>query len=277
VASGACARHAIAVRHLCLGFVLAVAAWLGCDRRRATAAPPPPVADGAFTLLTYNVQYDNPDIPGTLDAIAAADADVVLLQEVSAAWRDALEARFADTYPHRIIRVHDRRAGGLAVLSKLPITHEDWLPAPERWFPAQRLVLAAPFGPIQVLNVHLRPAIDQGSWVRGYLTTPPIRQREIAAYWAQLATDLPTLVAGDFNEAPGGKALTFLAAHGLARVPSTGPPTWHYVATSGPRGDVLALDIDHVVVDATLAADHVRALDVGSSDHRPVAATIRTR
>jgi endonuclease/exonuclease/phosphatase (EEP) superfamily protein YafD len=51
-------------------------------------------------LMTYNLNYANPSFGATLDAIAAAEADLVLLQEVSADWRDALIRWFAAIAAH---------------------------------------------------------------------------------------------------------------------------------------------------------------------------------
>jgi endonuclease/exonuclease/phosphatase (EEP) superfamily protein YafD len=226
---------------------------------------------GALTVMTYNVEYNNPDPKATIDAIAAADADVVLLQEITRDWQRALDARLADRYPHRVFRLHARGPGGMAVLSKRAIAKEQIIPSPVYAF-AQRLEIDAPFGTVQILNVHLRPAIDRGSWIRGYFTTPPLREREIATFWKQLRHDLPTMVAGDFNEDPRGGAVAFLARHGLARVAANGPSTWHYVAHGR---DVLALDIDHFTLDRALAArGEAKVIDAGTSDHKPVVITI---
>ena len=72
------------------------------------------------------------------------------------------------------------------------------------------------------------------------MTTPPLRRREIETYWRKLARDLPTIVAGDFNEDPTGRVLSFLARQGLSRVETKGPSTWHYEATSkGKTSDLL--------------------------------------
>ncbi|HEY0481805.1 MAG TPA: endonuclease/exonuclease/phosphatase family protein [Kofleriaceae bacterium] len=234
---------------------------------------------GLFILvLSYNLNYANPNVGKTLDAIAAADADVVLLQEVSPAWRDALVARFSTAYPHRAFHLYARMAGGLAVLSRLPLDKTEMWPPPAgtgAWFPASRLIVRAPFGPLQVLNVHLRPALDGGSWVRGFMTTPEVRRKEIEAHWHRLDPSLPTLVAGDFNEDPSGRALDYLAAQGLTRVPTTGPTTWHYETTGGSGTyDLLKMDIDHVVIDHRLIARDARVLDAGTSDHRPVVTRI---
>jgi endonuclease/exonuclease/phosphatase (EEP) superfamily protein YafD len=229
-------------------------------------------------LMSYNLNYGNPDFDATLDAIEAGDADVVLLQEVSDAWRDALIARFAKRYPHRAFHLHYRGAGGLALLSKLPIERDDLWAAPAgtgAWFPAERAVITTAFGPLQLLNVHLRPALDRGSWVRGFMTTPDVRRAEIAAHWEHLDHTLPTIVAGDFNEDPTGRAVDLLTAHGLTRIATAGPTTWHYEVTSrGKTYDLLKMDIDHVMIDARLAARDAHVLAAGTSDHRPVVVTI---
>jgi vancomycin resistance protein VanJ len=245
------------------------------------ASPPRARAESArhLRLMTYNVNYANPDPKTALDAIAAEDADVVLLQEVTAEWQRELAERFAKQYPVQVFRIHSRAAGGLAVLSKLPIKAEEVLPCPERgWFPSERLVVEAAFGALQILNVHLRPAIDGGSWFKGFMTTPPLRRREIEAYWRRLARDLPTIIAGDFNEDPSGSAIAFLSRQGLARVPTAGPTTWHYEHTVGGKtNDLLRMDIDHVMVDRTLIGRDGRVLDAGTSDHRPVVVSIEPK
>ncbi|HSN27989.1 MAG TPA: endonuclease/exonuclease/phosphatase family protein [Kofleriaceae bacterium] len=258
-------------------FPLFAAAALGM----LAAAPRPARATDArrLRLMTYNVNFGNRDVPATLDAIAEEDADIVLLQEITAEWQRALASRFAAQYPVQVFRIHTRAAGGLAVLSKLPIKAEEVLPCPERgWFPAERLVLETGFGALQILNIHLRPAIDGGSWFKGFLTTPPLRRREIEAYWKKLARDLPTIVAGDFNEDPTGSAIAFLSRQGLARVPTDGPTTWRYEhVANGKAHDVLRMDIDHVMVDRSLVGRNGRVLDAGTSDHRPVVVTIEPK
>jgi endonuclease/exonuclease/phosphatase (EEP) superfamily protein YafD len=241
--------------------------------------PSPAAPAKSLRLMTYNVNFGNPNHKATLDAIATEGADIVLLQEVTAEWRRVLEARFAKDYPHRSFHVQGRAAGGLAVLSKHPITSEDlWSPPRGGWFPASRLIIDGPFGALQLLNVHLRPNLDAGSWVRGWHTTPPIRRREIAAYWQKIKYDVPTIVAGDFNDPPDGKAIEYLAKHGMTRVTTAGPTTWHYeTVMDGVRKSLLSLDIDHVMIDGNLSARDARVLDAGASDHRPVVVTVAPR
>lgn len=247
----------------------------------AAMVPASPSLAGGLRLMTYNLNYGNPRPETSLDAIAKADADVVLLQEITGAWQRSLDQRFAKQYPYRAYRLHGRGAGGLAVLSKLPLSAEELWAAPAgtgAWFPAQRLVVAAPFGPVQVLNVHLRPAMKNGSWVTGFFETPPLRRKEIEAHWKRLDARLPTIVAGDFNEDPWGRAVDYLEQRGLARVPTSGPATWHYeTIQAGRRIDLLKLDIDHVMIDGRLTARDGHVVDAGTSDHRPVIVTFEPK
>jgi endonuclease/exonuclease/phosphatase (EEP) superfamily protein YafD len=212
-----------------------------------------------LALMSYNLNQGNPDPDSSMDAIEAADADIVVLQETNAAWQTRLEARFAKQYPHRAF--HPRSFGGLAVLSKHPIKGDELFPPPKGAFsPAQRVVADTPLGEIQILNVHLRPNVDRGNWLLGWKTTPPIRRHEIETYWKKLAHTMPTIVAGDFNELPTGSAVGFLADKGLARVPTKGPTTWHHAI--------------RVVVDGSFEASDAHVVDAGASDHRPVVVTL---
>ena len=253
----------------CIAAVVLASAWVDAS---------PGAAPGGLRLMTYNLNYGNPRPETSVAAIEKEDADIVLLQEITGAWKQALDQRFARRYPHRIYRLHGSSAGGIAVLSKHAISREElWAPpaGTGAWFPAQRLVVDAPLGPLQILNVHLRPALKDGSWIKGFLETPPLRRKEIEAHWARLDARLPTIVAGDFNEDPTGRAVSYLEQRGLARVATAGPTTWHYDADG--VADLLKLDIDHVLLDARMAGRNGRVLDAGASDHRPVVVTIEAK
>jgi endonuclease/exonuclease/phosphatase family metal-dependent hydrolase len=222
--------------------------------------------------MTYNVEYSGWREDPTLDAIADAGPDVALLQEVTPGWEDSLRRRFAGTYPH--LAFHARRgAGGLAVLSRLPLRDDRLLPATDR-FPAQHLIVDAPGGPLQVLHLHLHPMLDGGDPVRGYFSTPPIRRREIEAFARALVPDLPVIAAGDFNEEPGGGALAYLEGLGVHRVDTGAAPTWEFEGSWRGNQVKLGLRLDHIALGAPLVAAGAAVLAAGASDHRPVVATI---
>jgi endonuclease/exonuclease/phosphatase family metal-dependent hydrolase len=161
------------------------------------------------------------------------------------------------------------------VLSKHPIAaHEILDKAPGGWFPSQRFTLETPLGPVQFLNVHLRPpATDSGNKVIGYLTTGGTRRREITHLVAQLDPALPRIVLGDFNDGDDSSALKFLEKQGYQNaLPQfdAKTPTW--------RGRHLGLDLkdrpDHVLYSPPLHAYGARVIPETSSDHDPVLAVI---
>ena len=250
-----------------LGILFALC--MACAERQPPRAP----ASGQphLRVMTYNVNYGIPGDDATMDAIEAGAAAVVLLQETTPAWEEALRDRFAATYPHMAFR-HCCGAGGLAVLSTHPFDEGDHLPPPDPagWFPAWRVVVHAPVGDVQILNVHLRPQLsDSGSVLSGMLTTSSIRQAQIAGFHAALDPTLPTLVVGDFNESAGGSAIGYLADRGLeSALPRfTGPQdTWRWQTSVG----TISTQLDHIVHDERLAPLGVVVIARGRSDHLPV-------
>jgi endonuclease/exonuclease/phosphatase (EEP) superfamily protein YafD len=185
-----------------------------------------------LVVVTYNVNYGLAGHGDILDALELIDADVVLLQETTPAWERALAKRFQKTYPHRRFHHHDA-AGGLGVLSKARITESELLPA-VTWFPAWRGVVSTPVGPIEFLNVHLRPPFhDDGSVVKGWFTTPAMRDDEIAAFSLALEGKHPIVVVGDMNEGVGTSHAAFARAR--SRRCARSHPRRHHVEMAARR------------------------------------------
>lgn len=249
-----------------LAFALVLSACSGPQRQ----ARAPQSAEPHVKVMTYNVNYGLAGDTASINALRDGWADVVFLQETTPAWEAALRRELRTTYRHMAFR-HCCGAGGLAALSKLPFKEKEYLSAQHGWFPAWRLVVDSPLGPLQVLVVHLRPPVSEGgSVLSGYFSTPPIREREIAQFYESLDMNLPTLVVGDFNEGAGGRAMVYLARRGLrSALPEFDTPqdTWRWNTSIG----TIHTQLDHIVYDeARLEPLEVRVLPVGRSDHLPV-------
>lgn len=247
-----------------------VTACGGSPSPRAAEAPAP--GQPSLRVMTYNVNYGTAGDEETLAAVDRGKAELVLLQETTPAWEEALRARFGAEYAHVGFR-HCCGAGGLGVLSKYPYTEQDYLEPPERgWFPAWRLIVESPLGRLQVLAVHLRPQLgDNGGVVSGYFTTPGVRGAEMETYFSRLDRGLPTIIAGDFNEQRGGRALDYLAERGFKSALSEfddSASTWRWQTSLGQ----LEREFDHVVYGPGLRPLSARVLDAGRSDHLPVVA-----
>jgi endonuclease/exonuclease/phosphatase (EEP) superfamily protein YafD len=222
--------------------------------------------------MTYNVNYGLGGDPEAIAAIAAADADLVLLQETTPEWERALRAALADRYSHMAFR-HCCGAGGLAVLSRLPLAEREYVHSEAGWFPAWRVIVQSPGGPVQVLNLHLRPQVsDSGSVVSGYFTTPSVRLAEAEQFLPLLEPGLATLIAGDLNEGPDGRAVSYLEGEGFRNaLPEFdgSQQTWRWRTSFG----TVHAQLDHLLYRGAIEPLDVRVLQAGRSDHLPVVGT----
>jgi endonuclease/exonuclease/phosphatase family metal-dependent hydrolase len=227
----------------------------------------------ALRVMTYNVNFGIPGDGPTLAAIETGKADIVFLQEINKAWEHSLRATFGGAYPHAVFYPRGG-AGGIGVMAREPIRAQQLISREEAdgWFPALRLVLDSPLGPIQALVVHLRPPVsDGGSFVSGHFTAPAIHEKEIARFCQALDRSLPTLVVGDFNEEGDGRAIAYLARaewRMKSALPEFAPdrPTWRWATSL----HTFERQLDHIVYDVHFEPLSVEVLDAGRSDHFPV-------
>ena len=241
-------------------------------------APRAPARDGGtLGVLSYNLNYGISGDAATLDAIAEVPSDLVLLQETTPEWEQALRARLGEEFQYMMFR-HCCVAGGLGVLSKYPVRELEYIEPPEGgWFPGWHLSVQSPLGELQVLNVHLRPQLGDsganlGGVLSGMVTTPPIRKEQIQLYASHLQAGTPALIAGDFNENEQGGAVSWLEAHGLhSALPDfSREDTWSWQTSLGR----LSRRFDHIVTSRELRALSARVVEAGHSDHRPVFALL---
>jgi endonuclease/exonuclease/phosphatase (EEP) superfamily protein YafD len=249
--------------------------WLvllvACSNGGVLAPLPQQKTANQMRVMSYNVNFGIAGDPPTIEAIASATPDLVLLQETNEVWQRAIAARLGGDYPHqRFTQPESWPAGGMGLLSKYPVVSVDQLPSVGGMFFAWRVVVDTKLGRIQVLSVHLRPPMsDGGSWLVGYWSTRGDRLSEIEHHFAALDRKLPTLVVGDFNEEGDGRAVEFLKDHGFgdalpAFIGKT--RTWEW-----PVGRImLKFQLDHIMHDAYFVPVTGAVVEAGRSDHKPV-------
>lgn len=231
------------------------------------SAPSAELAPGPVDLRvkTYNVNYGLAGDPQTTDAIGAGSPDLVLLQETTPAWERVLREAYGAVYPS-IEFIDGPGAGGMGLLSRYPVETVEVLPSPMGWFPAWLVRVQTPRGPLQVLNLHLKPPYSQrGGFLVGAFSTGDDRLAELELYLAFVDPELPTIVLGDFNEGRG-RALNLLARQGFSDALPAGVDTWRWSVA----GFEIEAPLDHVFHGPQLRPVQVEVQDLGRSDHLPV-------
>lgn len=253
---------------------IAAIALSGCAQLpKADFSPAGP----SLSMVTYNVNVmGNPC--GVVGFLSGTRADLVCLQETHAGWEHVLRKRLADTYPHMHFH-HAPGCGGIAVLSRHPLNGPEVMQSEKAWFPALYLTTATPLGEIGVLNVHLRPPLsEKGRFGLGAMwSTPGVHAEEIETYLARIDPNLPTIVAGDFNESDTSRACKRLEQDeyvNALRKFDRKSPTWRWPVGWGIE---LKNRYDHLFTSPHLECTGAKVFDLGASDHEPVLAVIRNR
>ena len=204
-----------------------------------------------FRVITANLHYSNQDHRRFSEWLLAHPADLVVAQEVTAAWAQSLRAT-AVAYPHsRIVAREDPY--GMAVFSRWPMQVETVDLAVDG-LPSMLVRIDAPDGPLQVLALHTRwPITPQLHMLRN-------RALDRAA---SLVDQDPThtLLVGDLNLTPyAPRFARLLRDTGLQRC--TGRPN---LACNMAAGVLAAGVTDR---SRAGAADHVRRQSRGGPGHR---------
>ena len=257
------------MRALLLIVFLAV---VGCRSVRQPEAPNGP----HFTLLTYNVNWGAPRPDLAVRAILESKADIVCLQETTPEWEAILGSSLKAEYPFMHFRhARERAAGGCGFLARTRSTEVAYVPSNSGWFDGWIRLFHTPSGPVQVLNVHLRPPVsDRGSFgVSGFLGTGDNRLAELERFFAALRPNVPAIIAGDFNDHVDSPVLDWLAekryVNALPQFDRS-TPTWRW--RYGPV--TLRRRMDHIVHSPDLHCYNAAVLPAGASDHFPVRAVL---
>ncbi len=211
-------------------------------------------------LVTGNMLLDNPTPERFADALTGANADLVLVQELTPGNLAALRAAgLLDSHPHQVL--DPRPCGyGSAMLSRLPLTDGEVI-RPGGW-PMTSAVVRTDVGPLRVVNVH---------------TAAPVTAAKLTVWRRQLAF-LGTLeppdggrlvLAGDFNATVHHAPFRTLTATGLRNAHRLAGRGWAGTYPSWWPGPEL-IRIDHVLVGDGVEAVDLRAGPAAGSDHRPL-------
>ena len=222
----------------------------------------PSAAHSAPTLrvLSWNLYFGNTDAAAIERVVIEADADVVVLQEVSTANLPLLRRSPAlAAYPHRVVSAVPS-AFGSGIWSRLP------LEGPEEFdvegLPMTRAVVRTPAGPVRLVNVHALSPVAAGG--------PAMWTRQLRRLGEEARRPgPPVLLAGDFNATWGHAPFRRLLEVGLedaaAALGHPWSPTWRAGGRLPPT-----LRIDHVLCGPGLVATFHATGPSAGSDHRSI-------
>jgi len=216
-------------------------------------------------VLQANILYESDGHDALLEMLRAADADVVVLLEVTSLWESKLKA-LSDVYPYSRV-LPQSGAFGLAVLSRLPV--EEWqelspaesqLPAEAR-LPAILARIGVDGRPVNVLAAHVFPPISPAA--------AATRNAQMAALAAiARGQSAPVILLGDLNATPWSPQFKDLLRDGGLADARRGHgvnPTW---PTFWPS--ILRIPIDHCLTTPNITVQDFRTGGATGSDHLPI-------
>lgn len=228
-----------------------------------------------FRVLTYNVNWGGarPDL--AVEIIRRSRAEIVCLQETTPQWEQYLRQELGRDYRFAEFRNSKNRAGGgLGFLAKVPAREVAYIPSETGWFDGWIMKFETAVGPVQIINVHLRPPVsDRGSWISGYFSTDQDRKQEIERFYSRRERQIPTLALGDFNDGENSSVVRWLESKGMINaLPQFDrySPTWQW------QTSVVTLKrrMDHILYSPELHCSAAQVIPAGASDHFPVEAIL---
>ena len=220
----------------------------------------------SFRVMSANLLMINADTAGIIGEVRAARPDVLLLQEYTVGWHEAMRRELAADYPHVSYVTRDD-SFGVAVYSRTPFLApvEQRLPFGRAGVEQMRAEVDLGGRRIAVYNVHLLPprTLD-------YYTDHRLQFADLMKVLA--AEPLPYVVAGDFNFAETAPQHAELTRAGVgeahAQAGAGRGATWPVNGVL--RYLVPGIRIDHVYLGPGLAAASCETGVGRGSDHRPV-------
>lgn len=213
-----------------------------------------------LTVVSHNVDEENPDPARTARALAASGADVLALEEMSSKATPAYERELAAGYPYRSDTL------GVRLWSKHPLNDVEAVPIMP-WTRAVRATVETPGGPVAVYAAHLasvRLTPDAG------FTTARRNDAAQKLAAAVRAEPLPRVVVmGDFNGTAQDSALRPVTSQLTSAQHEAGAGFGFTWPAAFPM-----VRIDQILVKG-MSATSAWTLPATGSDHLPVAASLR--
>jgi endonuclease/exonuclease/phosphatase (EEP) superfamily protein YafD len=237
----------------------------------ALGARPQAASGHTLDIVEANVFWPNKRIAEVIDALRAADPDLIAFEELSPASREQLERALA-AWPERVIspapESWSEGTWGVGLFSKLPLRNARRVPIGDAYAPLIEAQVELDGRVVTVRVVHVpRP---------GRVQHLARRASTLAALETELAWDERCVLVGDLNTTSTSPAFDELLERTHLRDSRAGfgrQPTW----TLRKLGLPLSIAIDHVLVGANVAVIERETLSLPGSDHHAVRARLALR
>lgn len=216
----------------------------------------------AVSVFVANVRYDNDRRDDVAGAVLEADADIVIVNEITPQQREALKrAGVYERYPMRLYT--EGRPFGEMLMTRLPVTDERIEILGRARVPAATIRVGE--RDIRVYAVHVdapKSSEKRNLWRRDL---------DGIGHSAEQRGDQPRLYVGDFNSAPWHGPFRRLLDRGLTDahdalgkgLTRSWTPKWPVLAWVGA-----VMRLDHGLYTEGIVARSVRDVEVPGSDHR---------
>jgi endonuclease/exonuclease/phosphatase (EEP) superfamily protein YafD len=244
-------------------FTVGPALWSYVPRRKPTAG------GETITVMSVNLLAQNDVTAPIVAEVVATKPDILLLQEYTPRWHEALRMALAADYPHAgyVLRSDTY---GLAIYSRQPFVGpvDTAVPLGAAGTPQARAVVQIGKRNIVLYNVHLMLPKDCSHVLE--------QRREFADLLDRLTgEESPIILTGDFNFTNASAFADELRRLGLIdahRISGWGRgSTW---PMRGPLRWAPGIRLDHVFLSKGLTSTHSRTGTGRGSDHRPVIAEV---
>ncbi|MCG8408244.1 MAG: endonuclease/exonuclease/phosphatase family protein [Phycisphaerales bacterium] len=222
-----------------------------------------------ITLMSINLLMINKNTDPIIGEINAAQPDVLLLQEYTDHWHEAINAAISSDYPHKVHIIRDDSFGS-AIYSRRPSKGriERYVDLGSGSEPQVRAVIDIDGRDVALYNIHFLPPFGVDYIIE--------TRKQFADLVERLSREeLPVILAGDFNfteRTPQASDLRKLGAVDAQEVGGWGRgTTWpvsHFFRW------IPSIRLDHIYLTDGLTCSECQTGQGKGSDHRPVIAKV---
>lgn len=187
-----------------------IASAVGLTSRTIAAEPE---SSTQLRVLTLNVQAPNDDPTLLVNVINEHQPALIVLQEVTTSYAEALSLAIAEAYPYSFTAGLDTEHEGAGTWSRLPLSEPEAFRLSDWGNELHRVRVSTAHGGIWLYNVHLpnptdpnNSDVDRRLLAAMWTFDASRRDAEMGGLAARLTEhDTPFVIAGDFNMSAGSR------------------------------------------------------------------------